>query len=90
MKLGSSRFFKWARLRSDDSASKRPSSPKMKLTLGSRVNGKGHFWTMKSFFSTEGDEAHSMDETLKGSEHSTQKSVHDCDWRDAEMGLAGN
>lgn len=87
LSLINSPLFRWRRLRSGDSEAKPPSTGRMRVTLGSRVNGKGQFLTMKSLFSRESNETESMDLTLRGDEPSIQTTIRASDSQDLESGL---
>ncbi|KAL8750452.1 MAG: hypothetical protein Q9184_006422 [Pyrenodesmia sp. 2 TL-2023] len=61
-------IFKWLRLRTDTSEKKLERSGNMRLTLGSQIKGKGHFFTMKSLFSNrETHDTTSVDLILENS-----------------------
>ena len=94
----SSRIFKWRRLSSDDSRTKKSSKnggagDKAGLTLGSKVKGDGHFWTMKSFFAKEEETDSSMGSRGSESEAdgddgtSRQTTLRGSQRDDVEMGL---
>lgn len=87
LSLNNSPLFRWRRLRSGDSETKPPSTGRMRVTLGSLVNGKGHFLTLKSLFSRQSSETESMDLTLRGDEPSIQTTIRASDSQDLESGL---
>ena len=62
----------------------------MKVTLGSRINGMGHFLTMKSFFGKETNMTNSTDATLTGRESSTRTLIRSSYSQDVEMGQLNN
>ena len=62
----------------------------MHVTLGSKVDGNGHFFTMKSLFGRETNEVNSTDLTLKwsnGEDGFVGKEGRYETWQDVETGM---
>ncbi|KAI9796322.1 MAG: hypothetical protein M1835_004313, partial [Candelina submexicana] len=76
------------------SESKKPSLSKLKITIGSRVDGKGHFLTNKSLFGFKTTNISSSRLALQDNEPTTQSSQMDMrnsrSTQDAELGMSGN
>lgn len=83
-----SRIFKWLHLAGDTSETKSVPSGKMRLTLGSQIKGKGHFFTMRNLFSSRGtNDTTSISLSLEDSRPSGQGFLMRQSQTDIETGL---